>query len=883
MVRRLGTEHGTSGMFANLELINRIQSGRKPTMSVTRTNPKLQPLVALLAPIVYLQLVVGTSALVWTSLKLPGVPGWLLLVVSLVFIVSGTVVLAAGRWDPRTAPLAGAFFAIGSAPAVSLISPLTRSDDGGAFVLLVSALSIEAFFPFFLWWFVEQFPRVVRFERGGRLVTWFRLLSLWIGVGLAIINGIHILAPSLFSFDRIVPFLLEGNTSAYWLLIFLLSLPAPFFIFGRLRHADRQERRRALLFVFGLAAGVLPVILAVLAEIVSPTWATIMEVPTNRMIGSFVVYGFMLTIPVTLGYSVTARRVLELKLVLSRAAQVVLARGVLWSVSAIPWLMLGTVLWSERGHPLSDIAASPAVIVLTSLGVLGLILVLNRSHLLAGLERLLYGRDESLSAAVAGLTRRLSDARDVSEVTEIVHQHGGDAIRSESAFLLLREQSEGGFTCSEPRCRRLHADSALTALIAVSPDPISIDPNDRISWLPLLPEEDRLWVSDTEVHLIVPISTPVDGAAALLAFGPAASGRPYGAMQRDTAVTLASAISMALARTGSERAHVEPARHTELPAGECRDCGLIAETSDGKCRCGVELWPASIPFCLGGKFRLKRVLGHGGMGVVYLGEDMELGRKVALKTLPRMRSTPLYRLRSEARSMASFIHPNLAMIFGSETWRGVPVLVVEYLEGGTLLQRLSPRNAPVFAAEMGMKLARGVAALHSAGILHRDIKPSNIGFSAENEPKLLDFGIARIIEESGSAPGRPTDLVMDDDLWAGAAGITETDEIVGTPLYLSPEVLAGEPPSPAQDLWAFHLVLWETLAGRHPLSEMSRPQAIGTARAGMIPSIAAERPSCPTALTRFIDRGLSPDPGLRRSSARELRDDLTELVAQLDE
>lgn len=837
--------------------------------------------MALLAPIVYLQLAMGVATLVWASLTHANVPGWLLLVVSSVFIVSGTVVLVAGRWDSRTAPLAGVFFAIGSASAVSLISPLIRSGEAGILVVVVSAVSIEALFPFFLWWFVEQFPRVVRFERGGRLVAWFRILSLWIGAGLAIINGIHSIAPALFSFDRFVPFLLESGSSAYWLLIFLLSLPAPLFVIGRLRHAEPQERRRALIFVFGLAAGVLPIILAVLAEIVSPTWNAIMDAPANRMIGSFVVYGFMLTIPITLGYSVTARRVLELNLIVSRAARVVLARGVLWSVSAIPWLILGAVLWSERGRPLSEIASRPAAALLALLGVFGLILALNRGHLLAGFERSLYGRSRNLSAAIAGLTRRLADARNVSEVTEIVHHHAGDAIGSESAFLLIRDQSAGGFTSSDPRCRHLVGDSALAALVDASPDPISIDPNDPVSWLPLLPEDDRLWATDTEAHLIAPIATSSHGAAAVLSFGPAASGLPYGEMQRDTATTLASAVSMALARTSSEDPRTGSPPQADLPAGECRECGRVSKKPDGTCQCGARLHSASIPFCLNGKFQLKRILGVGGMGIVYLGEDMELGREVALKTLPRMRSTPLYRLRSEARSMASFVHPNLAMIFGSETWRGVPVLIVEYLGGGTLIQRLSPKNAPVFAAELGLKLVGGIAALHSAGILHRDIKPSNIGFSAENEPKLLDFGIARIIEESGSAPGAPTDLFTGGDRWHDGAELTQTDEIVGTPLYLSPEALAGEPPSPAQDLWAFHLVLWETLAGRHPLSAMSRPQALKNVRSGDIPLIEATRRDCPRALTRFIDRGLSRNRDHRRDGAKQLSEDLSAILEEL--
>jgi serine/threonine-protein kinase len=231
--------------------------------------------------------------------------------------------------------------------------------------------------------------------------------------------------------------------------------------------------------------------------------------------------------------------------------------------------------------------------------------------------------------------------------------------------------------------------------------------------------------------------------------------------------------------------------------------------------------------------------------------------------------------------MASFVHPNLAMIFGLETWRGVPILVVEFLPGGSLSQRVSRANDPLFAVDLGRKLAGAVAALHQKGMLHRDIKPANIGFSEDVEPKLLDFGLAQIIEESR------VELDQNFALSVGSTGdrhdgrLTRTDQVVGTPLYLSPEVLRGGQPSPDQDLWSLHLVLWETVAGRHPLEGLPKDDALDLLLGARIPSIRNERPDCPKELAELLDRGLSRSMAARPASARGLQADLEKIAIGL--
>ena len=188
-----------------------------------------------------------------------------------------------------------------------------------------------------------------------------------------------------------------------------------------------------------------------------------------------------------------------------------------------------------------------------------------------------------------------------------------------------------------------------------------------------------------------------------------------------------------------------------------------------------------------------RRLGSGGMGAVYVARDVRLHRDVAVKTLAGTSVPRLLGMKPEAWAMATVTHAGVAQIHGIESWRGRPFLVVEFLAGGTLADRLrrGPVQAPQAVAVTAV-LADALAAVHEAGYLHGDIKPSNIGFTADGSPKLLDFGLAR---------GR------DDAVLGG-----------GTLGYASPEVLAGRPAEVGDDVWSLGVVLYEMVSGRHPFA-----------------------------------------------------------------
>jgi serine/threonine protein kinase len=295
-------------------------------------------------------------------------------------------------------------------------------------------------------------------------------------------------------------------------------------------------------------------------------------------------------------------------------------------------------------------------------------------------------------------------------------------------------------------------------------------------------------------------------------------------------------------------------------AFECRLCGLVAESKPLPC-CNGDVGLAALPRRLGVKFIVQRRLGAGGMGVVYLARDIGLERDVALKTLPDLREGTVARLKDEARAMAAMNHESLATIYGLELWRRTPVLVVEYFPGGTLARRLDIEPLlPSAAVGLGLRLAGALTYMHARGMLHRDLKPSNIAFTATGAPKLLDFGLATLIEP------RMKDVVQPERLAHHGA-------IAGTPAYFPPEARLGATPDPAFDLWALSLVMLEAIAGRRPSLTDDRGHAIHRAVAV---SVAGARQDA-GALTPFFERALAFEPRSRFATALEMQSALDTL------
>jgi serine/threonine protein kinase len=256
-----------------------------------------------------------------------------------------------------------------------------------------------------------------------------------------------------------------------------------------------------------------------------------------------------------------------------------------------------------------------------------------------------------------------------------------------------------------------------------------------------------------------------------------------------------------------------------------------------------------------GAYRIDRILGRGGMGIVYLAHDTRLHRPVALKALPphlfrddRMRA----RLRQEARAAAALSHPSIATVYALEEIGDQIFIASEYLEGQTL--RAEMRGGALDharAIEIARTIAGALLAAHDRGIVHRDLKPENIIVTANGAVKVLDFGLAQF------------DVAAQD--LASATRLTDPGVIAGTPPYMAPEQLLGQPTSARTDQFAFGVLFYEMLTGRHPFGSGGLPTTIAKTLAAY-PDPSEIDPQ----LWSVINRTLEKNPDDRFPTTKEL-------------
>src|SRR5262245_61477877 len=290
---------------------------------------------------------------------------------------------------------------------------------------------------------------------------------------------------------------------------------------------------------------------------------------------------------------------------------------------------------------------------------------------------------------------------------------------------------------------------------------------------------------------------------------------------------------------------------------------------DGRLDVGMTLRPATRL----GPYEILSVLGRGGMGEVYRARDARLQRDVAIKTLPAGVATDQgrrARFEREAQTISQLSHPNICAIYDIGHADDVTFLVMEYIEGESLADRL--RRGPIpwnTALPWAIEVASAIDAAHRRGIVHRDLKPANI-MIGESGVKLLDFGIAKLLEKSEA-----TEL-------AATASLTAENQLLGTVHYMAPEQLEGRDVDPRTDIFAFGATLYEMLTARRAFDGVtlaSVTAAVLTAEPAPMSASGANEISLPPGVEHVVRRALAKNPADRWQTARDL---MIELKAVLD-
>ena len=271
-----------------------------------------------------------------------------------------------------------------------------------------------------------------------------------------------------------------------------------------------------------------------------------------------------------------------------------------------------------------------------------------------------------------------------------------------------------------------------------------------------------------------------------------------------------------------------------------------------------------------GNYELLQEVGRGGMGIVFKARQAGLGRLVALKMIrsPLATQEELSRFRNEAATDARLEHPNIISIHEINEYQGCPYLCLEYVEGGNLADRLADRPIrAVEATRLIETLARAVGYAHEHGVVHRDLKPANILLTTDGQPKIADFGLAKLL-----------DALFEDELMHR---VTQTGAVVGTPCYMSPEQTGGKPNAigPATDIYSLGTLLYEMLTGRPPFQGESTIETLDQIRHHEPPPPRRFRPRLPRDFETICLKCLEKESVRRYPSAVALADDLARALA----
>jgi hypothetical protein len=830
------------------------------------------------------------------SLVASGTVPWASSLNVLLFGVSGILLVAGSARDQRVRALGLLFLIIASSFNNGPLLLLLKVGVLSTLASIAAPLYTEAFLALALWQFVWLFPSEPRPPWARMIGKTFLVASGIVGVALFAANAVLAFADVSTTAAETMRLLDRTSaTAVYWPLLFTVAAPAIPYLIWKSRVETAANRRKISWFVASLGIALSPVLVAVLLTPIIPALTS--ELWRARV--GVIVYMALASIVPTTAYAVAVNQVMDLHLVIRRTLQYGLAKTSVWCAILLPLFYLLFDIYNNRALRVEEYLTvrrpfEPILLSLVSFGILTF-----RHQILRHVDRW-FSRDASdHTESLARLEQGLRSARTIRDISAILKREIERALHPSSVAVLMVDPGDRRLVSLESPVPPLRMGSALLDILRSIRTEVQISYRADGPLAGLLPAADRAWLKNTGFGFFSPLLGSPGILLGVVGIGENTNGLAY--TERDRMLITAMTGQAALKLENSQLRERTPAvgasgssddammDWVNEPAERCPECHAIWKPATRHCECGVATVEAALPLNVKGKFQVQRFIGAGGTGVVYLAVDLALDRKVAIKTLPAIRLQHAARLHREARAIANVTHPNLALIYGAEEWKGTPLLIFEYLEGGTLLESLN--RGPISleeVVELGTPLADALDLMHASGVLHRDIKPSNIGYASDGTPKILDFGLAAILEGSRKEGTLPAVLPSEPSLIAELAwgvelttSLTVTQQLVGTPLYLSPEALAGQQPQPSFDLWGLGVVLYQAYAGQHPLAGESIVDLVKTLKRGALPDIRDYRADCPAAFAAFLNDALSPVVARRPVTAADLRTRLRWLQGHL--
>lgn len=697
--------------------------------------------------------------------------------------------------------LASSFLLIASNYTVApiLAAQLVLADSLASVIRFLSAMSLDAFQASQMWLFLFFFGRN---ESAGytRLIIAGVTLTLAIGFLLSIVNTAQYLGS-----DSFLPFLSKSNGMLYWVLEYTLMglfLPA---ILIKAYISRGIDLRKLKLFLVGLSLG-LPATLSVLAMAISEEFIGTVNDPIPAAIFITLPSLLMLLIPIITAYSVTVQDSMGVRILLRNFYRFTFAKSLIYLLISIPALGVFWYLYGMSDIPLGQLGSEPRTVGVLACVAAFLIMYRNRHFLVREIQDVFFRAPYQVDQEIIRLSKILR------EVVTLAH------LKSEFLFALDR------IFC--PIRTETYSHHPITGLLVAANDPedqvlvdkkqLSLLQNIKLSnsVFKKVTTEPSIHRFANEREMLIPILILENQLLELIVVGRKKNGDDYSEQDLTLLHEFADVYKAALGKLIAAGHTREQLFMKPFEAGrECANCSQIyAPPLDVCSACDSELEEAPLPHSIK-THEVRERIGEGGFGQVYRAVDTALDRTSAIKALPVTATMEeADQLRKEAILMARISHPNLAVVYGLEFWRDVPLLVVEYLAGGTL------SDSKVFASKDLLptieSLCNVIEFIHAKGIWHLDIKPNNVGFDASGKLKLLDFGTANlvnVVSESTTNLGslHSLDISM-------TRKTTQFGTLTGTPLYMSPEALNAKKPDQGFDIWSLSVTIYELVFGVHP-------------------------------------------------------------------